>query len=124
MRLTQGVPPRIGVATDVYTAPEVFEIDQSLNGTFSTAADIWSLGAITYCIQTGSPAFSSVHDIVKYMTGEMDFPVAPLMTSSAGFLLFIQALMAKLPTDRVSISKALDHPWLKSLGEIAAPASP
>ncbi|RYO98058.1 hypothetical protein DL765_010951 [Monosporascus sp. GIB2] len=119
----KGTALKTKVGTDAYMAPELFESGPLSARGYTSAVDIWGLGAIAYCIQTGRPPFSSAYDIFMFKTDKKEFPTAPLWTTSGAFAFFIQSLMAKQPESRPTINQVLSHQWITSLGRIT-PAIP
>jgi len=98
-----------------FAAPEVFGLGSSSDdGSYTSAVDMWSLGAVVHGILTSAPPFRGLSDVVKYVTGATEFPVADLQkqnTSEHGQD-FITKLMACDPKDRPPAAIAASHAWM------------
>jgi serine/threonine protein kinase len=104
--------------TGVYMAPEVHSIDprrnRKSNTPYTTAADIWSLGAVAYCTQMGKPPFSGVFEIAQFMRQDTQYPTEGFRFCYPVFAEFVQALMRKSPVERLSATQVLQHEWIAS----------
>ncbi|KAI0871059.1 kinase-like domain-containing protein [Hypoxylon argillaceum] len=105
--------------TDGYMAPEV--VDPKREMPYTMAADIWSLGAVTFCIQTGKPPFQDILAVGRYIDGKGAFPFHALLGSSGSLVIFIMQLMDIVSTRRPSVNEVLSHEWLKPRSEEPAP---
>lgn len=97
-------------------APEVLD---GLSDAYTTAVDVWSLGAVAYCARTKQPPFGSQSKLFNYMRRDIKFPLQPLGDSTGLCVAFIMAAMAVTPTHRLTIQQALNHPWLLTEGDNA-----
>lgn len=99
--------------TPQYIAPEVINSEP-----LSTAADMWSIGVITYILLSGLSPFQDHTDedtlrnilSMKYEFDERYFS----MTSSLAKE-FIQKLLVKSPSERMTAEESLLHPWIKPI---------
>ncbi|KAI0114122.1 kinase-like domain-containing protein [Nemania sp. FL0031] len=102
--------------TDGYMAPEV--ADTNREKPYTNAVDIWSLGAVTYCIHTGKSPFPDILAVGRYIDRRGTFPFDPLLGFSGKLVIFILQLMEVVSDRRPSVSKVLEHEWLKPGGKI------
>ncbi|KAJ8127242.1 hypothetical protein O1611_g6393 [Lasiodiplodia mahajangana] len=107
---------RTKAGTDGYMAPEV--ADTNREKPYTNAVDIWSLGAVTYCIHTGKPPFPDIWAVARYIDRKGVFPLDPLMNFSGKLVIFILQLMEVASDRRPNINKVLEHEWLKPGGKI------
>lgn len=99
-----------------YAAPEVLGIGlDSSREVDAFAADMWSLGAVAYCLLTQHKPFPNLTNLIQYATGKEDFPGTPLVESnvSDNGQDFVRRLLAHCPDIRLSSSAASYHPWLQ-----------
>ncbi|XP_061616715.1 death-associated protein kinase 2 [Phyllopteryx taeniolatus] len=99
--------------TPQYIAPEV------INGEpLGTAADMWSIGVITYILLSGMSPFqgNTDEDTLRNVLA-MDYKFDPqcFSTTSCTAKDFIQKLLLKNPSDRPTAEQCLLHPWIKPL---------
>lgn len=96
--------------TTQYIAPEVINAEP-----LSTAADMWSIGVITYILLSGMSPFQEETDeetIQNIIAMKYEFhPHFFSMTSSMAKD-FIQKLLVKDPSDRMTAEECLLHPWI------------
>ncbi|KAI1816165.1 kinase-like domain-containing protein [Poronia punctata] len=80
-------------------------------------SDIWSLGAISFFLLTGSTAFANPHDLRGYVNDTVRFPQQPLDGIGAGAAArdFIKSLMSARPGERPPAQKAESHLWMTKL---------
>ncbi|XP_031583580.1 death-associated protein kinase 2 [Oreochromis aureus] len=99
--------------TPQYIAPEVISCQP-----LSTAADMWSIGVITYILLSGLSPFQGDTDeetlgnviAMKYEFNEHYFSLTSPMAKD-----FIQKLLMKNPEDRMTAEECLHHPWIKPI---------
>lgn len=99
--------------TPQYIAPEVIN-----NEPLSTAADMWSIGVITYILLSGMSPFQdetneeTLRNILamNYTLDTHHFSMTSSMAKD-----FIQKLLVKNPSDRLTAEECLCHPWIKPL---------
>ncbi|KAI3331674.1 kinase-like domain-containing protein [Xylariaceae sp. AK1471] len=103
--------------TDGYMAPEVADTNRKIP--YTSAVDIWSLGAVTFCIQTGKPPFQDNLAVGRYIDGKGTFPFDPLLKFSGKLVVFIIQLMDVVSTRRPGVDEVLEHEWVKSRGEVS-----
>ena len=102
------------LGTAYYIAPEV------LKGEYDEKCDVWSIGAMTYIMLSGEPAFngSSNNEIFnKIINEELKFPSAKWKQISEDAKDFIKCCLIKNPDQRTSAQDALNHPWFKNILE-------
>ena len=100
------------LGTPYYIAPEV------LKGEYDEKCDVWSVGALTYIMLCGEPAFNggSNNDIFnKIINEELKFPKEKWNQISPDAIDFIKQCMVKNPEKRTSASKAINHPWFSNI---------
>lgn len=100
-------------------APELFDESLAPTKEYTSAVDIWALGAVAYCARTGKGPFASISELFSFSTGKTRFPLTPLISSSGAFMDFILNLMDKIPANRLTIDQVLEQEWLKSGGNVA-----
>ena len=98
-----------------YKAPEVW---QSLG--YGKKCDVWSVGIICYEMLTGNHPFPNYIDIIsKNELEEFDFDLKSIDFSVENFDYshlakdFILRCLKQDPDKRLSVQKALKHPWFQ-----------
>uniref|UniRef100_K3WMA1 non-specific serine/threonine protein kinase n=1 Tax=Globisporangium ultimum (strain ATCC 200006 / CBS 805.95 / DAOM BR144) TaxID=431595 RepID=K3WMA1_GLOUD len=102
----------------VYMAPEVLE------GNYTHACDLWSLGVVMYMLLSNAPPFhGSTEDELTERIFEakvvFEGPVWDGVSADAKSL--IKKLLNPDPATRYSATQVLKHPWIKSSDEPVAP---
>jgi len=91
-----------------YVAPEV------LSQSYTTQADMWSVGIIAYMLLVGSPAFSgSDSEILRKIKAGMPHFSSKFGKLSEPAQSFVRSLLQKDPLERLTAAQALEHPWIK-----------
>lgn len=98
------------VGSAYYVAPEV------LHRSYSTEADIWSIGVITYILLCGSRPFwarteSGIFRAVLRADPNFDDSPWPVVSHEAKD--FVRRLLNKDYRKRMTAAQALNHPWLR-----------
>ncbi|XP_057833393.2 CDPK-related kinase 3 isoform X2 [Cryptomeria japonica] len=98
------------VGSAYYVAPEV------LHRSYSTEADVWSIGVITYILLCGCRPFwarteSGIFRAV--LKTAPNFEDTPWLSVSAEAKDFVKKLLNKDLRKRMSAAQALSHPWLR-----------
>ncbi|XP_022928087.1 CDPK-related kinase 5-like isoform X1 [Cucurbita moschata] len=106
------------VGSAYYVAPEV------LHRSYSTEADVWSIGVIAYILLCGSRPFwarteSGIFKAVLKADPIFDESPWPSLSSEARD--FVKRLLVKDPRKRMSAAQALSHPWIKNSLDVKAP---
>jgi serine/threonine protein kinase len=91
-------------------APEILDTTK----TSTSAVDVWALGAVTFCMCTGSPPFRDSLQLVKYHDGRTEFPIGALGNLSSGLKNFVRKTMSGQPELRLTIEQVLHDDWLAS----------
>lgn len=98
------------VGSPYYVAPEV------LSGSYGRECDIWSLGALCFMLLSGVPPFfgeSDAETLRLVKAGRFVFPSSQWHGVSKGCKHFIRRCLQVELDKRLSVTEALDHPWLK-----------
>ena len=99
------------VGSPGYSAPELFNKE----GYKGQAADIWSVGVVTYAILCGSSPFKEkdpVKLLEEQMSGHMNFSQKIWTSISQEAKEFIESCCAVDPKSRMTADEARRHPWL------------
>lgn len=102
------------VGSTYYMAPEM------INGVFSHASDVWSIGVIMFFMVTGKQAFSGKNTGEVYMKiskGKFDISLLKKSTCSSELKDLIEKILVVDVKKRLSIQDILDHPWFKIFQE-------
>ncbi|KAM0032198.1 putative protein kinase CAMK-CDPK family [Helianthus debilis subsp. tardiflorus] len=107
------------VGSAYYVAPEV------LHRSYSTEADVWSIGVIAYILLCGSRPFwarSESGIFLAVLKADPSFDEVPWPTLSSEAKDFVKRLLIKDPRKRLTAAQALSHPWIRSkAGEVEVP---
>ncbi|KAL4367619.1 hypothetical protein GQ457_05G007020 [Hibiscus cannabinus] len=106
------------VGSAYYVAPEV------LHRSYSTEADVWSIGVIAYILLCGSRPFwarteSGIFRAV--LKADPSFDEAPWPSLSSEARDFVKRLLNKDPRKRLTAAQALSHPWIKTYNDVKVP---
>ncbi|KAK3939498.1 kinase-like protein [Diplogelasinospora grovesii] len=99
-----------GIGTNGYVAPE--QLDDSLADSYSPSVDIFALGAIVFCMCTGSPPFRSPGPLFAYVRDSSLFPIGDLDELTGLCSKFVLRAMAARASERATIDELLTHRWL------------
>ena len=97
------------LGTPLYSAPEIH-----MNVPYTRAVDIYSMGVTMYVLLSGESPFSTENDEeqrYEIVNGLYDFDSEPWDGISEEAKDLIRLMMAKDPSQRISIDAALNHPW-------------
>ncbi|XP_075654595.1 CDPK-related kinase 5 [Castanea sativa] len=106
------------VGSAYYVAPEV------LHRSYSTEADVWSIGVIAYILLCGSRPFWSRTESGIFRTvlkADPSFDEPPWPSLSAEAKDFVKRLLNKDPRKRMTAAQALCHPWIKNCNDVKVP---
>ncbi|CAL1389411.1 unnamed protein product [Linum trigynum] len=104
------------VGSAYYVAPEV------LHRSYSTEADVWSIGVIAYILLCGSRPFWArtesgiFRSVLK--AEPKNFDEASWATISPEAKDFVKRLLNKDPRRRMTAAQALSHPWLRNYNDV------
>ncbi|URD84932.1 CDPK-related protein [Musa troglodytarum] len=106
------------VGSAYYVAPEV------LHRSYSTEADVWSIGVIAYILLCGSRPFwarteSGIFRAV--LKADPSFTEPPWPSISPEAKDFVKRLLSKDPRRRMTAAQALCHPWIRNYNDIKVP---
>uniref|UniRef100_A0A7N0TE54 non-specific serine/threonine protein kinase n=1 Tax=Kalanchoe fedtschenkoi TaxID=63787 RepID=A0A7N0TE54_KALFE len=106
------------VGSAYYVAPEV------LRRSYTTEADVWSVGVIAFILLCGSRPFwarteSGIFSSV--LKADPGFDEAPWPSLSLEAKDFVKRLLNKEPRRRMSAAQALCHPWLRNYNDVKIP---
>lgn len=99
-------------------APELYSGTFGGPANYTTAADIWSLGAIAFCVRTGK-----LQDWRNEVSSHFDTLFHPLelflrrRISNPDCIDFIRMATDVRPLNRLTAQQALDHNWLVGFGD-------
>ncbi|PPS07296.1 hypothetical protein GOBAR_AA13350 [Gossypium barbadense] len=107
-----------GLSDFAKPAPEV------LHRSYSTEADVWSIGVIAYILLCGSRPFwarteSGIFRAV--LKADPSFDEAPWPSLSSEARDFVKRLLNKDPRKRLTAAQALSHPWIKKYNDVKVP---
>lgn len=88
---------------------------QVLQGIYSSQADLWSIGVMTYMTLSTSKPFHSKHRrkmIDMIMRGTVSYDKPGFKKVSADAIDFCKKLLVVDPKERMNAAQALQHPWL------------
>ena len=108
------------VGTLNFAAPEMIPgVLQSSTDevSYTSAVDLWSLGATIYSLHVGRVPFPSIPDLRNYCRSIMHLPSEPMLDKGLSELglAFVESLLEPDPKKRPSALGALDHPWFENL---------
>ncbi|XP_062201600.1 CDPK-related kinase 3-like [Phragmites australis] len=98
------------VGSAYYVAPEV------LYRSYSTEADMWSIGVITYILLCGSRPFWARTEsgiFRSVLRADPNFDDVPWQSASPEAKDFVKRLLNKDYRKRMTAAQALSHPWLR-----------
>ncbi|EPS68913.1 hypothetical protein M569_05857, partial [Genlisea aurea] len=106
------------VGSAYYVAPEV------LHRAYSTEADVWSIGVISYILLCGSRPFwarteSGIFRAVVKADPSYEEQPWPALSSEAKD--FVKRLLVKDPRKRMTAAQAMCHPWIRNSKEVKVP---
>lgn len=106
------------VGSAYYVAPEV------LHRSYSTEADVWSIGVIAYILLCGSRPFWARTESGIFRTvlkADPSFEEQPWPALSSEAKDFVKRLLNKDPRKRMTAAQALSHPWIKNGNNVKVP---
>lgn len=106
------------VGSAYYVAPEV------LHRSYTTEADVWSIGVIAYILMCGSRPFwarteSGIFRAV--LKADPSFDEDPWPSLSLEARDFVKRLLNKDPRKRMTAAQALSHPWIRCCSDVKVP---
>lgn len=109
-RITKDCEIREICGTPDYVAPEILRYDP-----ISLATDIWSLGVLTYVLLSGYSPFGSENKQQTFCNitqAALDFPSEIFDKISKEAIDFMQKLIVREPSKRLTSRQARNHSWL------------
>lgn len=106
------------VGSAYYVAPEV------LRRSYTTEADVWSVGVIAYILLCGSRPFWARTEsgiFRSVLKADPSFNEEPWPSLSSEAKDFVKRLLNKDPRKRITAAQALCHPWLRNHCEVRVP---
>ncbi|CAI0557014.1 unnamed protein product [Linum tenue] len=103
------------VGSAYYVAPEV------LHRSYSTEADVWSIGVIAYILLCGSRPFWARTEsgiFRSVLKADPNFDEASWASISPEAKDFVKRLLNKDPRRRMTATQALSHPWLRNYNDV------
>ncbi|XP_002742135.1 MAP kinase-activated protein kinase 2-like [Saccoglossus kowalevskii] len=106
--------------TPYYVAPEVLGPEK-----YDKSCDMWSLGVIMYILLCGFPPFYSNHGMAispgmkkRIRNGQYEFPNPEWSEVSDVAKDLIRCLLKTDPSERMTITEFLQHPWVTQPSEV------
>lgn len=106
--------------TPYYVAPEVLGPEK-----YDKSCDMWSLGVIMYILLCGYPPFYSNHGLAispgmkrRIRMGQYEFPNPEWSDVSEEAKDLIRTLLKTEPTERMTITEFMNHPWINQSMEV------
>uniref|UniRef100_A0A671SC08 non-specific serine/threonine protein kinase n=1 Tax=Sinocyclocheilus anshuiensis TaxID=1608454 RepID=A0A671SC08_9TELE len=106
--------------TPYYVAPEVLGPEK-----YDKSCDMWSLGVIMYILLCGYPPFYSNHGLAispgmkkRIRMGQYEFPNPEWSEVSEEAKQLIRTLLKTEPTQRMTITEFMNHPWINQSMEV------
>ncbi|KAJ8258274.1 hypothetical protein COCON_G00172860 [Conger conger] len=106
--------------TPYYVAPEVLGPEK-----YDKSCDMWSLGVIMYILLCGYPPFYSNHGLAispgmkkRIRKGQYEFPNPEWSDVSDQAQQLIRTLLKTEPTQRMTITEFMNHPWINQSMEV------
>ncbi|XP_004069192.1 MAP kinase-activated protein kinase 2 [Oryzias latipes] len=106
--------------TPYYAAPEVLGPEK-----YDKSCDMWSLGVIMYILLCGYPPFYSNHGLAispgmkrRIRMGQYEFPNPEWSDVSEEAKQLISTLLKTEPTQRMTITEFMNHPWINQSMEV------
>ncbi|XP_054640465.1 MAP kinase-activated protein kinase 2 isoform X2 [Dunckerocampus dactyliophorus] len=106
--------------TPYYVAPEVLGPEK-----YDKSCDMWSLGVIMYILLCGYPPFYSDHGLAispgmkkRIRMGQYVFPNPEWSDVSEEAKQLIKTLLKTEPTQRLTITEFMNHPWINQSMEV------
>lgn len=97
-------------STEICSAPEILKGDP-----YGPAADMWSIGVITYTLLCGRRPFEEDEKyplFIKVSNGVYNFDYPEWEHISKTAKIFVKKLLEVDPNKRMTVDQALDHQWL------------
>jgi serine/threonine protein kinase len=107
-RHVDGTAPGTSAGTHGYMAPELLDSSEG----YTSAIDVWALGAVVFCMRTGSSPFPNPFDVYDYKNSQTKFPARALGSSSGFCMNFVLGAMTVEPGRRFTVEQVLAHDWL------------
>eukprot|EP00927_Polykrikos_kofoidii_P035487 TRINITY_DN30040_c0_g1_i2.p1 TRINITY_DN30040_c0_g1~~TRINITY_DN30040_c0_g1_i2.p1 ORF type:complete len:945 (+),score=177.49 TRINITY_DN30040_c0_g1_i2:51-2837(+) len=108
------------VGTPQYWAPEVLQVQRG-GGSYTQAADFWSLGALLYVMLSGRYPFDGkkMPLEVQIQNGAYNMNIAALQNISEDAKAMVRGLLQVNPSERFDLEQCLRHPWVVGCGSFS-----
>ncbi|XP_014299270.1 serine/threonine-protein kinase 17B [Microplitis demolitor] len=120
--ISQGADIREILGTPDYVAPEVLNYEP-----ISLATDMWSVGVLLYVLLTGCSPFggdTKQETFCNISRCRLDFPDDLFEDVSEEARDLMRKLMVKDPSQRLTVTECLQHPWFSLSSAPESPLSP
>jgi serine/threonine-protein kinase Chk2 len=98
--------------TPHYFAPEMVQAAEGGPALYGKAIDMWAAGVVLYIMLCGFPPFDEDKLYDQIGAGQYDFDTDQWRSVSGISKDLVEKLMRVNPDERLTISKALSHPWM------------
>jgi calcium-dependent protein kinase len=95
-----------------------------VKGNAIKAVDMWAMGVLTFLMVTGSLPFGLGSDGQKRKRiFDCDYTLPPSLNHSSSLSHFLSRLLRKNAEERMTVTEALEHPWIADADSVASKES-